>query len=177
MNYQIVEKPSFHVVGKALRVSTKGGENMRRIPEFWQECVADGTVGRLVEMASRSETLPSVTLGICADFSEDMSEFTYIVSAQSEPTPNPSLKGREPDSNDPANGWMDKTISAATWAVFEATGAMPDSIQAVWSDIWSDFLPSSPYRHADGPDIEVYPAGDPMQPDYRFEVWVPVETK
>jgi AraC family transcriptional regulator len=164
MEHQIVDKPAFKVIGKALRVTTKDGENFRRIPQFWQECVSDGTVGRLVEVASTSDALPNVTLGICADFADDMSEFTYVIAAAGAPTPHP-------------DDWIEKAIPAATWAVFEATGAMPDSIQAVWIGIWSEFFTSSSYRHGDGPDVEIYPPGDPMAPDYRSEVWVPVVHK
>lgn len=34
MDYRIVDKPAFKVIGKGIRVSTKDGENIKQIPEF-----------------------------------------------------------------------------------------------------------------------------------------------
>jgi len=165
MDYQIVDKPSFTVVGKALRVGTKDGENFRRIPQFWQECLGDGSHDQLVALAAQGGSLRDVTLGMCMDFAADMSEFTYMIAAEE------SKDGGIPE------GMVEKTVPATTWAVFEAVGPMPDAIQNVWSGIWSEFFPSSPYKHGDGPDVEVYPSGDPTQADYRTQVWVPVVLK
>lgn len=82
MEYQIVEEPSFKVVGKAIRVATKDGENMRRIPQFWQESVRDGWHEELVSLAGSGAVLKGAILGICTDFAEDMSEFTYMIAAE-----------------------------------------------------------------------------------------------
>jgi hypothetical protein len=37
MDYQIIEKPAFDAVGKARKFTTVNGENLRKIPQFWQE--------------------------------------------------------------------------------------------------------------------------------------------
>jgi AraC family transcriptional regulator len=161
MNYTITEKPSFKVAGKALRVSTKDGENMRRIPQFWDECHADGTHDRLVALAVRGAVLGDVTLGICADFAANMEEFTYMIAAESTETEVP-------------DGLVERAVPALTWAVFTASGPMPDAIQNLWGQIWSDFFPAGQFTHGDGPDLELYPSSDPSSPDYTFQVWVPV---
>src|SRR5690625_462031 len=44
MDYKIVEKEAFSVVGKSIRTSTKGGENHQRIAEFWGESKQNGFV-------------------------------------------------------------------------------------------------------------------------------------
>lgn len=161
MDYRIVEKSAFTVVGKALRVSHKNGENQQRIPEFWQECHCDGTYDQLTVLAAQGEVLGDVTLGLCTDFAPNMEEFTYIIAAEGQ-------KGTAPD------GLIEKTIPANTWAIFEATGPMPEAIQTAWNCIWSEFFTANQFQHADGPDMELYPRGDPTLPDYRSEVWVPV---
>lgn len=161
MDYRLIEKPAFPVVGKALRVSTKDGENMRVIPQFWGECCQDGSFDRLKRLASQDGILGDVTLGICMDFAEDMSAFTYMIAVQ----------GEKPDGHE---DMTEKTIPAATWAVFESEGPMPEAIQTVWGHIWSEFFPSGEFKHGAAPDLEIYPKGDPTQPDYRFQVWVPV---
>lgn len=161
MDYRIVEKPAFRVVGKALRVSTKDGENLRRIPQFWEECHRDGSHEQLAALAAQGRALGDVTLGICTDFAPNMEEFTYLIAAE-------GPQGAVPD------GLVEKTIPATTWAVFEATGPMPDAIQTVWGRIWSEFFPAKQFQHGDGPDLELYPRGDATQPEYRSEVWIPV---
>lgn len=50
MDYRIVEKPAFKIIGKAIRVSTDNGENFKRIPQFWDECWQDGTCDTLGRM-------------------------------------------------------------------------------------------------------------------------------
>ena len=164
MDYKIIEKPEFTVVGKALRVSTKNGENLTSIPAFWMEVTQDGSFAKLEAAASRGTVVVNATLGICLDFSDNMDEFTYMVAA-------------EGVARDLPEDFTERTIPASTWAVFASTGAMPAAIQEVWGRIWSEFLPTEPYIHAAAPDLEVYPPGDSMAPDYGFEVWVPVVRK
>lgn len=161
MDYRLIEKPPLNIVGKALRVSHKDGENLRRIPEFWEECRHDGTLDQLKSLAAQGGVLGNVTLGLCTDFAPNMEEFTYMIAAEGNVQAAP-------------DGLIEKTIPAQTWAVFEATGPMPEAIQTVWGQIWSEFFPTKQFQHAEGPDLELYPSGDPTQPDYRSEVWVPV---
>ncbi len=161
MGHRIVNKSSFRVVGKAIRVAAKDGENLRRIPQFWDECLTDGTHDLLLAQAGNGGTLGPVTLGICADFAANMEEFTYMIAA-------------EATGNTVPDGLVDREIPASTWAVFEAKGAMPEAIQNVWGTIWGEFFPAGEYKHGDAPDLEVYPPGDPTSEDYRSEVWVPV---
>jgi len=52
-------------------------------------------------------------------------------------------------------------IPSSTWAIFESVGAMPDAIQDVWKRIFSEWFPTSNYEHDKGPELEVYPPGDP----------------
>lgn len=164
MHYKIIEKPAFTVVGKEIRTATKDGANLRRIPEFWSECHKNSYLERLGPLAAKAEVTGNVILGLCADFAPDMSEFTYVI-------------GAEGQSRDATEGEATREVPALTWAVFEAHGAIPDSVQTVWAQIWSEFFESAPYVHGEGPDLELYPDGNPMQPDYRCEVWVPVVRK
>jgi AraC family transcriptional regulator len=69
------------------------------------------------------------------------------------------------------------TISAAQYAVFEARGALPDSVQQLIQKIYSEWLPTSGYEYGGGSDIEVYSDGDITSADYKSEVWVPVIKK
>ena len=169
MEYRIIEKPGFTVVGKTLRVSTKDGENLNSIPQFWNRSHQDGTLETLTGLALDGAPPGGVTLGICTDFSDNMEKFTYMIAAQV-PADIASFGGVP-------QGMIEQSIPAATWAVFQAKGSLPDSIQTVWSRIWSEFFADEQYVHGFGPDLELYPPGNPMASDYGCEVWIPVVRK
>lgn len=164
MEYRIINKSGFRVVGKITRVSMQGGENFRKIPQFWMECSHDGTVAKLSALSAQSRTIGDATLGICMDFAPDMSEFTYMIAA-------------EQVGHDIPSGMVAKPIPESAWAVFTVIGELPNSIQDTWGRIHSEFFPAGRYEHAAAPDIEVYPSGDPTSSDYRCEVWIPVVEK
>jgi AraC family transcriptional regulator len=67
-----------------------------------------------------------------------------------------------------------KQIPSATWAVFSSVGPLPQSIVNVWARIFQEWFPSTDYKHADAPDLEIYPPGNPLAQDYKFEIWVPI---
>ena len=174
MNYKLVDKPTFTVVGKGIRVTTKNDEYLRTIPAFWNESVSNGfldTLGRLKMGAGLLQRLAhiihgdivveDVTLGVCTDYTDNQEEFTYYIAVETK-------------SGIALPGYAEVVIPAATWAVFEVVGPLPDAIQAVWANIFSDFLQSEPFVHGNGPDLELYPDGDDSRSRYHCEVWVPV---
>ncbi|MCZ8514420.1 GyrI-like domain-containing protein [Paenibacillus filicis] len=156
MDYRIVEKGPFTVVGKSIQLSTRDGENTRRIPQFWAECHQDGTVGRLSSIAPDKELL-----GICTDMQHDKEQFTYLIAV-------------EAGAGAAEEGLISRSIPAASWAVFPSVGPLPGAIQSVWARIYQEWFPATGYEHGEGPELEVYPLGDIASEDYRCEVWVPV---
>ncbi|MRG86763.1 GyrI-like domain-containing protein [Salinibacillus xinjiangensis] len=156
MDYKIVKKEGFRVIGKEIRTSTKNDENFKHIPQFWEECNENGTADKLSEYAGDLGLL-----GICMEFDPENEEFTYVIGIE------------KPEQN-PMEGLVEKEIQGATWAVFEAVGPMPGAIQKVWEGIFTEWFPSTGYAHADAPEFEVYPSGNPYDEDYRSEVWIPI---
>ena len=158
MDYKIIEKDAFKIVGKGIRVTTKDGENFKRVPKFWEECYKDGTCDRVCSIAGGGNVL-----GVCMnDFSNE--EFTYMVAAE------------KPDEFT-GEDMTEVEIPASTWAVFESVGPVPGSLQKVWERIFSEWFPATSFEHADAPELEVYPSGDCDAEDYRCEVWIPVVKK
>jgi AraC family transcriptional regulator len=90
-----------------------------------------------------------------------MQEFTYAIGAE------------KPGEAVP-EGFEVFHIPAATWAVFESIGPMPDAIQTVTKQIFEEWFPSTGYEHAPAPELEVYLPGDVDSQDYRCQVWVPI---
>jgi AraC family transcriptional regulator len=158
MDYKIMDKKGFRVVGKSIKVTTRNGENFRRIPKFWDECIEDGSCEQIYKLSSNGDVL-----GICMEFCNEQDEFTYMIAAEtSEAAPA---------------GMVEKEIPTATWAVFQSIGPMPGAIQAVTQRIFSEWFPATGYEHADAPELEVYPPGNGSDPNYRCEVWIPIVRK
>ncbi|BBH20312.1 AraC family transcriptional regulator [Paenibacillus baekrokdamisoli] len=159
MDYRIIEKDAFPVIGKSIQVSTKAGENFRRIPEFWRQCHEDGTAQKLCSIGADEDIL-----GICMDMEHSNEEFTYLIAVKSH-------------SEATADEFVSKVIPASSWAVFTSIGPMPGAIQNIWQRVFQEWFPATGYEHSGGPDLEVYPPGDPTTEDYRCEVWVPIVKK
>ncbi|WP_246206589.1 AraC family transcriptional regulator [Virgibacillus ihumii] len=158
MDYRIVEKEAFTVIGKSIQTSTIGGENHRNISDFWIESNQNGFAD---ELAKNCGSLG--LLGICLKFDEQQENLTYLIGAEKTIDQIPA-------------GWQKAEIPAASWAVFPVHGAMPDAMPKVWERIFSEWFPATGYEHESGPEIEVYPSdGDPWSKDYYSEVWIPIK--
>jgi len=155
MNYKIVDKESFTVVGKQRRITMVNGENFKQVPEFWDDCMKDGSYQWI-----KSNTGNLGVLGICKDFGEN--EFNYMIGVE-------EIKDTLP------RGYISATIPAATWAVFESVGALPEAIQDLNRRIFTEWMPSTGYQHACAPELEVYPEGDIHSSDYKCEIWIPIK--
>lgn len=158
MDYKIVDKEAFQVIGKGKRVSTCNGENLKDIPAFWDEVNTTDLDKLICEAAGNNEML-----GICMEFDHPNEEFTYFIGAEKKSEEDGSLEVKE--------------IPAATWAVFESVGPMPHAIQGVWKRIYSEWFPSTGYEHGGGPEFELYPPGNPNDENYRCEIWIPIMKK
>ncbi|MFC5530161.1 AraC family transcriptional regulator [Cohnella yongneupensis] len=75
MDYRIVEKDAFNVIGKAIETTSVDGENSRDIPRFWQESNQNGTVGNLISLVGGADAV----LGICMDMAMEKGTFTYLI--------------------------------------------------------------------------------------------------
>lgn len=158
MDYKIVEKDAFTVVGKSIRTTTIGGENNRKIAAFWNESNRNGLSKQLAKNCG-----PLGLLGICIDFDKQQENLTYLIAA-------------EKNSDQIPVDWETRQIPAATWAIFPVHGAMPNAMPKVWERIFSEWFPATGYEHSGGPEMEVYVSdADPYSKDYYSEIWVPVK--
>ncbi|MCB8814691.1 effector binding domain-containing protein [Desulfosporosinus sp. SRJS8] len=156
MNYKIVDKGIFTVVGKQRRITMVDGENFIQVPAFWDDCIKDGSYEWISSKAGKLGLL-----GISKDFGKD--EFNYIVGVE-------EIKDTLP------KGYVSANIPAATWAVFESVGALPETLTDIIRRIYSEWFPATGYQHdLCTPVLEVYPEGDKFSPDYRCEYWVPLK--
>jgi AraC family transcriptional regulator len=156
MNYKIVAKESFTVVGQQRRISLAGGANFKQVPQFWKDCMKDGSYEWI---GSRTGELG--VLAVSKDFEKYKDEFIYMIGVEEIKEPLPK-------------GYSSTNIPATTWAVFESIGALPEAPHALLRRIFTEWMPSTGYQHDCAPEVEVYPKGDMFSVDYKCEIWIPV---
>lgn len=158
MDYKIVEKDSFTVIGvsRMFKYDTAQSE----IPQFWTEHYQTGKGSIVCGM-----------YGVCLDESAGSDEFEYLIADNYDPT------AEVPD------GFVTKTIPKHTWAVFACKGAMPKALLDLNHKIFSEWLPNcKDYEIAAGYNIEMYtalsdyPKGN-QDENYYSEIWIPVKKK
>ena len=164
MDYQIIEKQPFDIVGKGRQFSSEQGKSFVELPQFWTEFMKDKSWDTLMKYTAGKPgaVTGAGSLGIC--MMEINMEFFYAI-------------GAEKDSKAAPKGFEIIHIPAATWAVFDSYGPVTPSIQAVIKKIFSEWFPSTGYEHANISELQVYLPGDMQGPDYRCQVWVPIIKK
>lgn len=149
MEYRIEKKGPFRVLGVSAPLKKDMEENFKCVPELWGRAAVDGTIPRL---AALMDGEPKGLLGVCDGV--DSSKY-YIAVASSAPD---------------GEGLEAYTIPAFTWAVFPGQGESAAAVQALERRVVTEWLPTSGYEYAEGPDVEVY-----LDPGCtKFEVWIPV---
>ncbi|KRF07128.1 AraC family transcriptional regulator [Paenibacillus sp. Soil766] len=161
MNYRIEEKEAFTIVGLYKRVPIIFNGVNPEIAAMWQSLTMD-TITTLKQL---SNVEPMGMLSASTNFSEGRMEEKgeldhYIGVATTNPCPDNLTK-------------LD--VSASTWAVFEAIGPFPETLQNVWGRIYSEWFPSSGYEQVAGPEMLWNADKDTTSPTFRSEIWVPVK--
>jgi AraC family transcriptional regulator len=63
MEYAIISKESFPIIGVELKTTTREGKNIVEIPQFWKKVLEEGQIDRIPDKKSQD-----TVLGICIDF-------------------------------------------------------------------------------------------------------------
>lgn len=155
MNYRIEKRPSFRIVGSKTHVPGGQAEGFSRIPALWAGADPD----LIPTLCGLMDGEPKGILGVCSV--ADGQGFDYYIAAAS--------------TRQPPEGLEEFVVPAATWAIFDCVGPLPGAIQDMMQKrIFSEWLPTSGYRYANAPDIELYFDGDQSAADYRCQIWLPV---
>jgi AraC family transcriptional regulator len=163
MNYRIEEKEAFHIIGIKKRVPIIFNGVNPEIASMWKS-LDEKTIN---ELKNLSNVEPLGLLSASANFSEgrleEKGELDHYIGAATT---------REcPDNLTQLN------VDASTWAVFEAVGPFPETLQNVWGRIYSEWFPSSNYEQREGPEILWNENKDITSPTFRSEIWIPVIKK
>lgn len=156
MNYQIVEKEAFHVVG--IKKECPCGKEAMGIAEFWGQVTSDGTIGKLIDLMN-SET--KGLLGLTDNYDEEKNTIDYWIAV-------------EHIGNPPAD-FNRLDLPKTKWVVFEVHGPAPTAMPEVWKQIYSEWIPSNGYEIADVPAIEAYTDPDPYSTESSNQIWLAVK--
>lgn len=148
LEYKIVKKAAFTVMGKSRRFNTD--TSYAEIPKFWEE-----------HFRSEDSKVICGMYGVCLD--GDGKDFDYLIADNYIP------------QNEIPEGCVTVTIPEGEWAVFSCRGPLSKSLQDVNTRIWSEWLPNCrEYKLAGNYNIEMYtPPCDDPEKNY-CEIWVPV---
>jgi len=150
LDYRIVEKAPFTVIG--LKRQFNSETSYQEIPKFWGEWAKDmkGLEG---------------TFGLCVDNNDSHGKvFDYWIADLYEPM------------KDIPEGLETYQIPGGLWAVFTCKGPLPQALQSVNTQVWTEWLPSlKGYMLAGSYNLEVYTpmAEDPN--DNVAYIWVPLK--
>ncbi|QRZ93475.1 AraC family transcriptional regulator [Bacillus subtilis] len=163
MNYRIEEKEVFRIVGITKRVPIIFKGIHPEIAAMWESLDEEA----ISELKAISNVAPLGLISASTNFSEGRAEEKgeldhYIGAATTKQCPN-HLSQLE--------------VPASTWAVFEAIGSFPDTLQEVWGRIYSEWFPSSNYEQIEGPEILWNEHKDVTSPSFKSEIWIPIAKK
>ncbi|MEV6239983.1 AraC family transcriptional regulator [Lentzea sp. NPDC051838] len=155
MEYRIVNKEAFKVVGRGTRVPLVhlgmnpaivefvkgiGMPTLNRIKEL-----GDGEPGGMLALTSNQEGVEE---------GDQLDYFQGVVTTKDVPEDMEVLD-----------------IAKNTWAVFTAEGPYPETIQYMWRDVYTQWFPSNSYESVEGPSmLKTEIDGDKA----RAELWIPV---
>lgn len=160
MNYRIVEKESFKLVGFKKRVPIIFNGVNPEISKMYEMLTPD----IIAELKALSNIEPFGFISASTNFSEcrmeekgELDHYIGVATLSKEITKFDEL-----------------IVEKGTWAVFEAVGPFPETLQNIWGRIYSEWFPSSGYEAVEGPEILWNESKDTSNPKYRSEIWIPV---
>ncbi|MGW7634907.1 AraC family transcriptional regulator [Streptomyces decoyicus] len=159
MQYKVVDKDEFRVVGRKARVPL--------VHEGVNPAIAAFIRGMGKETLQRIESLsdqePEGIISVSDDLDGSRAEGTELDYYHGVVT-----RAAVPEDMDAL------TVPAGTWAVFESSGPFPQTLQYLWRDVFTQWFPSNPYQSRPGPEIlRTRLSPDATQAD--AELWIPVE--
>jgi AraC family transcriptional regulator len=161
IKYHIIEKPAFDVIGRKTWIS---GQDNNLFGQFWIECQKEGLFETFEKLNNKQPGLQtnSSVLGIsCVEKDPTNRAFYYMIAIEKPEKPSGKLEMYH--------------LPACQWVVFECVGKIPEAIAKSEIYAFTEWLPSSEYKHAQAPEMEVYfPGNDGSREDSYCEFWLPI---
>ncbi|HTG69231.1 MAG TPA: AraC family transcriptional regulator [Candidatus Udaeobacter sp.] len=163
MNFRIEDKEAFRIVGlkKRVRIIFQGVNP--EIAAMWKS-LNDEVINSLKELSNVEPLgLISASTNFSEERMEEKGELDHYIGV--------ATTGECPDN------LAQLEVPASTWAVFEAVGPFPDTLQNVWGRIYSEWFPSSIYEQTEGPEMLWNESKDVTSSTFKSEIWIPIIKK
>ena len=155
MEYRIVEKDAFQVVGRGTRVPLVHLGMNPAIVEFIKG-IGRPTLDRMQELSDgEPEGIVALTSNQEGNQEGDHLDYFHgVVTTKEAPEDMETI-----------------TVPKNTWAVFNTEGPYPETIQYMWRDVYTQWFPSTSYQSVEGPSmLRTEIDGDTA----TAELWIPV---
>ncbi len=163
MNYRIVEKEAFKIVGFGKRVGIVFNGVNPEIADMYKLLTPE----IIMKLKSMSNVEPLGMISASTNFSEgrmeEKGELDHYIGVAT--------------SNSEIDGFDVLEVERNTWAVFESVGKFPETLQSIWGRIYSEWFPSSGYESVNAPEIVWNESPDTTNPNYRSEIWIAIRKK
>ncbi len=159
MNYRIIEKNEFNIVGFKKRITLQ----FRGINTQMGSLLQKLTPQIIAELKGLCDIEPKGILNVSANFQErtiEGSELDQYIGVATSQTGS--------------NLYDILHVEASTWAVFKVVGAFPEALQNTWAKIYAEWFPASGYELTGGPELLWNESPDTSRADYKSEIWIPV---
>ena len=146
LDYRIVEVAPFTIVGLKRRFNSE--TSYQEIPKFWREVMG-------------AESPVMGTFGLCTDM--DGKDFDYWIADLYRPW------------EDIPEGCETRVVPGGLWAQFRCQGPLPESLQSVNTQIWTEWLPAlKGYELSGDCHLEYYAPPTEKPEDELSFIWVPL---
>jgi len=163
MNYRIENKDAFRIVGIKKRVPIQFHGVNKGIASMYESLTPE----LIAQIKALSNVQPSGLISASVNFSdgrmEEKGELDHYIGAATTKIASEGLEQLE--------------VSASTWAVFQAVGPFPSTLQEVWGRIYSEWFPSSEYELSEGPEMLWNENKDVDSPQFKSEIWIPIKKR
>ncbi|WP_425541958.1 AraC family transcriptional regulator [Alkalibacillus silvisoli] len=161
MEYRIVEKEEFNIVGLKKRVPIIFEGVNPEIASMWESLDEE----MINELKGLSNIEPRGLISASTNFSEgrmeEKGELDHYIGVAT--------------TRDISTSFSALTVQKSSWAVFKAEGQFPKALQDVWGRIYSEWFPTANYEQVEGPEILWNEGMDLSSPNFKSEIWIPVK--
>jgi AraC family transcriptional regulator len=167
MNVRVLKAPGFIIAGRFAWI--EGPDNMA-FGRFWEQCRENGLLRQLDALRINSglltkTTLDGAILGVsCVENDPTNRSFDYWIATACGQGPLEEYEAI-------TAGLNRREVPSAHWAVFSCPENTPAGIVQAEMYAFGEWLPRSGFRHANAPEMEVYPSN----PQAAWEFWLPLD--
>ncbi len=162
VNYKMVEKDEFYVIGKIETQPIVEKSKYFSVIDFWKRMYKSGEIDKLIGLSSDKSNIYGIRYD---DRLNSVRDVDYLIGA---------ICDRDCSS---IEGYSKILIPKRTWIVIPCVGKLPDSIYNLWNTILTDVLPTSIYKPTGEYELEKFSMSDSQNDDYYCELWLSVEKR